>query len=586
MTEITPSEPSKILSVEQADDFSAELLKKIDNEPWKDAAYANLLGVKIFIRDGIDMIQRFEEATHQKHPEIHSDTDVIYIDSGPGPYSYNMLEPGKTDLDDKSYHGWKWSRKMDRARIRTAYTIASMVTAKRIQEQTGESKDIRELTPEDFDKYGPSLMYASTNWQNSHIKHALKIAREAGTFKIPDSKIVMYEQFTSRDGELKPIVHTQDQIEGLRFPNNPGENPPRRVVMVSHPAHLMRIMHILGKYPDSIPDNTVLQAFPISTPKAALKEYAEGEIMGTLATVFKTGRASLKPYANYELDVMKPMDKEMEKSVDEAYIFDVDGVVSHPGEKRPTIEGVLEAISDKLAKNEPVALNTGRSLNWMIERVIAPLVLKIEDKQSLQNFFAVGEKGGTWLTFNEDGRMEMHKDESISVPSELQDRVKRLVEDEFSDTTFYDDSKQTMISTEMIDGLSDEDREQRYRPAQHRIVQRFEELLNERGIQENFKVDPTTIATDIENKHVGKDFAVRRVLAWLSSKSIKPKKFIAFGDSKSDVPMAEELHRQGLSVELVFVGNKSHINPTEYSFPVTVTRAEYEQGTLEYLNQK
>jgi len=269
-----------------------------------------------------------------------------------------------------------------------------------------------------------------------------------------------------------------------------------------------------------------------------------------------------------------------------AYIFDVDGVISDPGEKRPTIQGVLDAIANKLSKNEPVALNTGRSLSWVLERVVAPLLLKTKDKTSLQNLFAVGEKGGTWLTFDKNGEMEQHKDDSISIPSELQNRVKQLVHDEFSDTTFYDDSKQTMVSTEMIDGLSNEDREQKYRPAQEKIVQKFEELLKERKIQGSFKVDPTTIATDIENKHVGKDFAIKRILTWLKSRNVMPEKFIAFGDSKSDIPMAEELHKQGLSVKFVFVGNKSHINLADYPFPITITNAEYEQGTLEYLNQK
>lgn len=268
------------------------------------------------------------------------------------------------------------------------------------------------------------------------------------------------------------------------------------------------------------------------------------------------------------------------------YIFDVDGVISDPKEKRPTIEGVLDIIADKLSKNEPVALNTGRSLSWMIERVITPLLLKVKDKKSLQNFFAVGEKGGTWLTFDEEGRMEQHKDDSISVPSELQERVKQLVAEEFSETTFYDASKETMISTEMIDGFTTEEREQLYRPAQQGLVPRLEELLSERGMEASFKVDPTTIATDVENKHVGKDFAVRRILTWLELRGVvTPGKFIAFGDSKSDIPMAEELHRQGLSVELVFVGDKP-INSDDFPFPVTVTKGHFEQGTLEYLSTK
>jgi hypothetical protein len=78
-------------------------------------------------------------------------------------------------------------------------------------------------------------------------------------------------------------------------------SPPRRIVVVSHPAHLMRILHILGKYPDSVPSETTLQLFPIPTPTAAKDEYSRGEILGTLGTVFGKGRASLHPYANYEL---------------------------------------------------------------------------------------------------------------------------------------------------------------------------------------------------------------------------------------------------------------------------------------------
>ncbi len=93
MTEIGASETPRILSEEQADDFSGELLKEVDNEKWKDAAYANISEVKLFFKNGIDMIQKFEQATHQKHPEVHSDTDVIYIDSGPGPYRHAMSMP-------------------------------------------------------------------------------------------------------------------------------------------------------------------------------------------------------------------------------------------------------------------------------------------------------------------------------------------------------------------------------------------------------------------------------------------------------------------------------------------------------------
>lgn len=302
MTEIrTGDEPSRILSPDQSASLYQDILTTIDSEPWKDAAYANKPAVERLVKNGIDTINNLEKAAHQRHPEVNSDTDVIYIDSGPGPYSYNMLEAGKTDLDDVSYHKWSWSRRMDRARIRTAYKIAELVTAKRIEEQTGIKKDTRDLTPEDFEQYGPYLMYASVDWQQSHINNAKELARQSGTFKIPDSKIISYTNFVNHDGIEKPIVHTEDQMEGLHFPPFENGNFPRRIVMVSHPAHFLRLLHILGKYPTSIPTESVLQLFPTSTPKNAGTEYTTAEIMGTLATIFRKQRASLEPFTRYEV---------------------------------------------------------------------------------------------------------------------------------------------------------------------------------------------------------------------------------------------------------------------------------------------
>lgn len=300
MTETHTSE-TRILSVEQKAQLAKEIFGKIDNEPWKDAAYANLLAVKSLISNGIDMIQGLEEETHGKHPKIHTDTDIVYIDSGPGPYSYKMLPPGKSDIEDSQYHQWPWTRKMDRARIRAAYALTSLVTAKRLEEQTGVIRKASELTKEDYEKYSPYLMYASTTWQNLEIKRAVELEREAGNFLIPDDKLIMYEDFTTSLGKQKPIVNTADQIEGFHFPPFDGKAPPRRIVMVSHPAHLMRIMHILGKYPQRIPAETTLQLFPIPTPTAAGQEYTKVEISGALAYIFRKDRATLTPFTRYEV---------------------------------------------------------------------------------------------------------------------------------------------------------------------------------------------------------------------------------------------------------------------------------------------
>lgn len=290
----------RLFSEQQAENLKQEVLETALAER-PEIVGAHLEEVKTFINNGLGMVQQFEKATYQKHPKIHTDTDVIYIDSGPGPYSYKTLEPGKTDLDDVNYHKWKWSRKMDRARLRAAYTLASMITTKRIVAQTGLIITTKDLTPEDFKQYGPYFMYTSTPWQNAEIQEARKQLKGAEFSKIPDSKLHMYSEFATESGEIKEIVHTEDQIQGFQFPANPDGSPPRRIAIVSHPAHLMRIFHILGKYPSSIPEGTIIQPFPIPTPTDAVTEYAKAELLGTLGTVFSKDRASLIPYDKYQL---------------------------------------------------------------------------------------------------------------------------------------------------------------------------------------------------------------------------------------------------------------------------------------------
>jgi HAD superfamily hydrolase (TIGR01484 family) len=264
-----------------------------------------------------------------------------------------------------------------------------------------------------------------------------------------------------------------------------------------------------------------------------------------------------------------------------AYIFDVDGVITEPALKKVEQKEILQKIARLLADNNPVALNTGRSLTWINERVIDPLLKYITDKADLENLFPVGEKGGTWLTFDKDGNIQHHKDETISTPSELQNKIKDLIKNNYSESMFYDNTKETMISTEMHDSYSISE----YKQLQDKLVKQMNDLLNNMNLSQTLKIDPTTIATDIENKTVGKDFAVKRIIEYINDLGLKIQKFIAFGDSKSDIPMAAKLHEQKIPVELVYVG-KNTFAENEYPFPVTFTQEKFDKGTLEYLKQE
>jgi len=262
-----------------------------------------------------------------------------------------------------------------------------------------------------------------------------------------------------------------------------------------------------------------------------------------------------------------------------AWIFDVDGVITNPAEKKVTELGLIDAIAKKIDSGDIVALNTGRSVSWMIDRVISPIKDAVRNKSKLINFLAVGEKGGTWAYF-ENGEMVAKTDEEISIPQSLENDVRRVIEDDFAGKMFYDESKLTMLSTEMIDGRSI----QEYAQEQLVLIEKMKEIIGKSEYQSlDLKIDPTTIATDIQNPNVGKHFGARRIVNWLEKRGIKPTHIIALGDSQSDTEMAEELQDE-YPVEFVFVGDKSKLDSSKLKKEPVFTEKRFGEGTLEFLS--
>ncbi len=263
------------------------------------------------------------------------------------------------------------------------------------------------------------------------------------------------------------------------------------------------------------------------------------------------------------------------------FIFDVDGVLTNPAKKRITKPQIIDFIKGRLRTGNLIALNTGRSLSWTANRIINRFFEKTDDKKILKNFFVIGEKGGTWLTFDKNGNMKQFKDESISVPKFLQNQVRALITAKYSNLMFFDDSKLTMISIEMAEGVSID----QYNKAQGKLEQELKNLLSETNLDQTLKIELSIIAIDIENRYVGKDFAVKRMLLCLKEKGLSPKKYVAFGDSVSDISMAEELHKANLSFEFVFVGDRKLIAGKRLPFPTTLTDKLFDEGTAEYLEK-
>jgi hypothetical protein len=209
--------------------------------------------------------------------------------------------------------------------------------------------------------------------------------------------------------------------------------------------------------------------------------------------------------------------------------------------------------------------------------VVSPLLKRTDDGTILANLFVSGEKGSMRIIFDEKGEMERHKDETVSIPKDLQKKVKHLVDTEFSASMFYDDTKETLMTIEMKDNYPFDE----FSKQQEVLAEKLKELLRKNDPDELLRIDITTNAIDIENIHLGKGFAIERILKWLDGKNIMAQRFVVMADSFSDFSMPEKLNDLGKRVDFVYLG-KNPVNQL-YPFPVIKPKDIFGKGALEAL---
>lgn len=282
----------------------------------------------------------------------------------------------------------------------------------------------------------------------------------------------------------------------------------------------------------------------------------------------------------------KPKRSELEKKPHTAWLFDVDGVITDPEQKRIKHPEIIDEIISRLQKGEPVAGNTGRSIGFVSERFLDMLEQKLQEqgleRSLLHNIYIIGEKGGTWLLYDENGERERYVNGSLVTPEfkKMQGEVRQLVQEGFSDSMFFDETKQTMISVEMNDGKTVAE----FQLRRAELAPLLQALLVQHNLGNAFRVDATRIATDVESSELGKALGARQFVEIIRERGIEPEQFRAFGDSASDYEMAQELHRLGLSVEFVFVGGRELLQEKNTElFPITFTQGHCDEGTIEYL---
>jgi hydroxymethylpyrimidine pyrophosphatase-like HAD family hydrolase len=261
-----------------------------------------------------------------------------------------------------------------------------------------------------------------------------------------------------------------------------------------------------------------------------------------------------------------------------AYLFDVDGVLTDLVEKEVTEKELFDFLGAFVRQGDLVAFNTGRTTGWVNEKIIQPLFEKIEQKELIADIVTIAEKGGTWMTFDEQGVAKLNKDSSMTLPQQVRQAIKQLVQDKYTDAMFFDEGKETMISVEMHDGFAIS----LYDDRQKEFDKEAEDILSQSGLTDKYKIHTVAISTDIEARHAGKALGVDRLLTIFVEKGITTSKFITFGDSPADIEMADELHTRGKDVIFVYTGDKETLGEITKPYPIEFA-AGYTQGTLAYL---
>jgi hydroxymethylpyrimidine pyrophosphatase-like HAD family hydrolase len=239
-------------------------------------------------------------------------------------------------------------------------------------------------------------------------------------------------------------------------------------------------------------------------------------------------------------------------------LLDVDGPVASPVSRtvRPQIINALIALA---GAGWPVIFNTGRSDEFIREEVMKPM-LTAGVPEGI-TFHAICEKGATWFSFGAAGATEVQVDQTLALPQDFGNEVRRLVEEKFADHMFFDETKRAMVSIEQRLDVDNEDYLDRQGPfdaAVLEIMQHFDmgvcrlaHHLPDSDDSVDYRVDPTIISTDIESVRVGKDLGADRALRLIEGDV--PHTWRTVGDSRTDYAMADYLHEHGYSVAHVDV---------------------------------
>lgn len=274
-------------------------------------------------------------------------------------------------------------------------------------------------------------------------------------------------------------------------------------------------------------------------------------------------------------------------------LLDVDGPVAST-QTRTVPDGIVATLVRLAGRGVPVGFNTGRSADFLLHSVIGPL--RAAGLPADAPFFAVCEKGAVWFPFSAvpAGTLPevtvdapapawVRTDPAMALDPGLRERIWELNRERAGDLQFVDRTKLAMVSLEMRVGAD----QAAYEAVRDDVAAGVEEMLAERGLADEVRVDPTVISVDVEHRSSGKDLGVDRCRALMAEAGVPvPGRWFTAGDSRTDYAMADRLHAIGLAVEHLDVRPADGIPATPYPVLTAADLAGRGVGNAEDVHER
>lgn len=274
-------------------------------------------------------------------------------------------------------------------------------------------------------------------------------------------------------------------------------------------------------------------------------------------------------------------------------LLDVDGPVAST-ETRTVPEGIIDVLVRLARRGVPVGFNTGRSTDFLLHSVIAPL--REAGLPDDAPFHAVCEKGAVWFPFSAvpsgdlpdvtvDGTAPdwLRTDPDMAIDADTRDAIWALNDERAGDLQFTDRTKLAMVSLEKTVGADQTE----YERVRDDVAAGVEDLLAERGLAEDVRVAPSVISVDVEHRSSGKDLGVERCFDLLAQAGTPvPERWLTAGDSRSDYAMADRLHERGLAVEHMDVRPADGVPEKPYGVVTAAILAERGIGDADDVHER